>query len=82
MRSPARHRAAARRPAHRSRVSATSADFDLILRPGLYAARAKYHSYRDRAVDAVRAHLNPFDIGDFDTPLIYLRVEQRPRAIQ
>jgi hypothetical protein len=28
----------------------------------------------DRTVDAVRAHLNAFDIADFDTALLYLEV--------
>jgi hypothetical protein len=59
-------------------ISSESVDFHLILRPGLYAARAKYHSYRDRTVDAVGAHLNAFDIADFDTALLYLAMEQRP----
>jgi hypothetical protein len=59
-------------------ISSESVDFALILRPGLYATRAKYHGYRDGAVDAVRAHLNAFNIADFDTALLYLAMEQRP----
>jgi hypothetical protein len=59
-------------------ISLERVDFHLILRPGLCAARAKYHSYRDRTVDAVGAHLNAFDIADFDTALLYLAMEQRP----
>jgi len=58
--------------------STESADVDLILRPGLDATRAKYHGYRDGTVDAVRAHLDAFDIRDFDTSLRYLGMEQRP----
>ena len=61
-----------------SMISSENVAFALILRPGLYATRAKYHSYRDRAVDAVRSHLNALDIADFDTALLYLGVEQRP----
>jgi hypothetical protein len=72
-----RHRGAARTPLV-SMISSESVDFDLILRPGLYATRAKCHGYCDGAVDAVRAHLNTFDIADFDTALLYLGVEQRP----
>ena len=52
-------------------ISSENVAFALILRPGLYATRAKYHSYRDRAVDAVGSHLNAFDIADFDTALLY-----------
>jgi hypothetical protein len=51
---------------HRSIASVTTADLALILRPGLYATRAKYHGYRDGALDAVRAHLDPFDISNFN----------------
>jgi len=59
-------------------ISSARIDFDLILRPGLYATRAKDHSYRDRTVDTVGAHLNAFDIANVDTALLYLGVEQRP----
>ena len=54
-----------------SMISSENVAVALILRPGLYATRAKYHSYRDRAVDAVRSHLNALDIADFDTALLY-----------
>jgi hypothetical protein len=43
-----------------------------VLRPGLYATRAKYHGYRDGPLDAVGAHLDPFDISSFNTALSYL----------
>ena len=56
--------------------SASFRDDRLILSPRLYATRAKYHGYRDGVVDAVRAHLNPLDIRDFDMTFLYLRVKQ------
>lgn len=55
-----------------------SADVALTLGPGLYATRAKYHGYRDGALDAVRPHLDAFDIAELDTAFLYLRVEQWP----
>jgi hypothetical protein len=59
-------------------TSTESADLALMLGPRLHATRAKYHGYRDGALDAIRPHLNSFDIGDVDMALLDLRVEQRP----